>query len=113
MAEAPQIQHHAKCFAALDRDGNGNVSLDEIILTVTEFGHERKSIATSMHDLDQATDVLDELLETVVFIVCIFVFSKHYQSVIFLDWIGVDLTPKSTPEPFCASQIQKLHGAPM
>ena len=23
--------------------------------------------------------------------------------VIFLDWSGVDLTPKSTPEPFCTS----------
>lgn len=63
-----------ECFAALDRDGNGDISLDEMILTVTEFGRERKSIATSMHDVDQAIDVLDGLLATVVFIVCVFVF---------------------------------------
>ena len=68
-----------ECFTALDRDGNGDISLDEMILTVTEFGRERKSIATSMHDVDQAINVLDGLLATVVFIVCVFVFSK-YQS---------------------------------
>jgi hypothetical protein len=67
-----------ECFSALDRDGNGDISLDEMILTVTEFGRERKSIATSMHDVDQAINVLDRLLSTVVFIVCIFVFSKSY-----------------------------------
>lgn len=63
-----------ECFAALDRDGNGDISLDEMILTVTEFGRERKSIATSMHDVDQAINVLDGLLSVVVFVVCIFVF---------------------------------------
>ena len=66
-----------ECFTALDRDGNGDISLDEMILTVTEFGRERKSIATSMHDVDQAINVLDGLLATVVFIVCVFVFSKY------------------------------------
>ena len=43
-----------ECFACLDRDNNGDISLDEMILTVTEFGRERKSIASSMHDVDQA-----------------------------------------------------------
>ncbi|KAF2191135.1 serine/threonine protein kinase-like protein [Zopfia rhizophila CBS 207.26] len=63
-----------ECFAALDRDGNGDISLDEMILTVTEFGRERKAIATSMHDVDQAINALDGLLGTIVFIVCIFIF---------------------------------------
>ncbi len=73
-----------ECFATLDRDGNGDVSLDEMILTVTEFGRERKSIATSMHDVDQAIDALDGLLGTVVFIICVFVFSEHrsYQHLV-------------------------------
>jgi Ca2+-binding EF-hand superfamily protein len=38
-----------ECFASLDRDGNGDVSLDEMILTVTEVGRNRKSLARSMH----------------------------------------------------------------
>lgn len=63
-----------ECFACLDRDGNGDVSLDEMILTVCEFGRERHSIANSMHDVDQAIDVLDSLLCTVVLVLCIFVF---------------------------------------
>ncbi|KAL8744805.1 MAG: hypothetical protein Q9184_007952 [Pyrenodesmia sp. 2 TL-2023] len=69
--------HHdeaEECFACLDRDGNGDVSLDEMILTVCEFGRERHSIANSMHDVDQAINVLDGLLCTIVFIMCIFVF---------------------------------------
>ncbi len=43
-----------ECFSALDRDGNGDISLDEMILTVTEIGRERKSIATSMHDVSDS-----------------------------------------------------------
>ena len=73
----PDREKEAKeCFAALDRDGNGDISLEEIILTVTEFARERKSIATSMHDVDQAINALDALLFTIVFIICIFIFSK-------------------------------------
>ena len=49
-------------FAALDRDGNGDISLDEMILVACEFGRERHSIANSMHDVDQAIHVLDNLL---------------------------------------------------
>ncbi|KAF2633767.1 serine/threonine protein kinase-like protein [Macroventuria anomochaeta] len=63
-----------ECFASLDRDGNGDISLDEMILTVTEVGRQRKSINTSMHDVDAAINALDGLLFTIVFIVCIFVF---------------------------------------
>lgn len=72
-------EHRAEaeeCFACLDRDGNGDVSLDEMILTVCEFGRERHSIANSLHDVDQAINVLDGLLCTIVFIMCIFVFGK-------------------------------------
>lgn len=66
-----------ECFACLDRDGNGDVSLDEMILTVCEFGRERHSIANSLHDVDQAIHVLDGLLCTVVFVLCVFVFGEH------------------------------------
>jgi hypothetical protein len=63
-----------ECFAALDRDGNGDISLDEMILTVTEIARQRKAINSSMHDVDAAIGALDGLLFTIVFIVCIFVF---------------------------------------
>ncbi|KAL8725271.1 MAG: hypothetical protein Q9166_007473 [cf. Caloplaca sp. 2 TL-2023] len=69
--------HHVEaeeCFACLDRDANGDVSLDEMILTVCEFGRERHSIANSLHDVDQAINVLDGLLCTIVFVMCCFVF---------------------------------------
>ncbi|KAN0086333.1 Mechanosensitive ion channel domain containing protein [Elaphomyces granulatus] len=63
-----------ECFKILDRDGNGDVSLEEMILTVAEFGRVRKSIARSMHDVDQAIDVLDTLLVTLAVVVMILVF---------------------------------------
>ncbi|EXJ80791.1 hypothetical protein A1O3_07075 [Capronia epimyces CBS 606.96] len=63
-----------EAFDILDVDGNGDISLDEMVLRVTEFGRERKSIANSMHDVDQAINVLDDLLCTIVFICTIFIF---------------------------------------
>jgi hypothetical protein len=64
-----------ECFAILDRDGNGDVSLEEMILTVTEMGRMRQSINNSMHDVDQAIHVLDNLLCSVVFVLVLLVFS--------------------------------------
>ncbi|MCJ1288165.1 hypothetical protein MMC26_007520 [Xylographa opegraphella] len=69
-----------ECFAVLDRDGNGDVSLDEMILTVTEYGRERKAIASSLHDVDSAINVLDNMLCVIVFIVTIFVFVAFLNS---------------------------------
>ncbi|KAK6371577.1 hypothetical protein LTS17_008828 [Exophiala oligosperma] len=63
-----------EAFDVLDVDGNGDISLDEMILRVTEFGRQRQSIASSMHDVDQAIHVLDNLLCTVVFVAVIFIF---------------------------------------
>ncbi|KAJ4305188.1 hypothetical protein N0V90_000719 [Kalmusia sp. IMI 367209] len=75
-------QHEAEeCFGALDKDGNGDISLEEMIMTVAEFGRERKSIASSMHDVDQAINALDALLFTIVFVVCIFVIGKFCPSI--------------------------------
>ena len=71
-----RVAEAEECFGALDRDGNGDISLDEMILTVCEFGRERHSIANSLHDVDQAINVLDSLLCTIVFIIVVFVFGK-------------------------------------
>ncbi|KAH8703662.1 serine/threonine protein kinase [Talaromyces proteolyticus] len=68
-------EHEAEeCFHILDRDGNGDVSMDEMILTVAEFGRVRKSISRSMHDVDHAIHVLDNLLLVVALIIMILVF---------------------------------------
>ena len=63
-----------EAFWALDCDGNGDVSLDEMIYTVTEWGRERKALATSMVDVAQAINVLDRLLITVALIAILFIF---------------------------------------
>ncbi|KAJ5112362.1 hypothetical protein N7532_000407 [Penicillium argentinense] len=63
-----------ECFNALDKDGNGDISLDEMILCITEFGRMRKSLNHSMHDVDQAIRVLDNLLLSVAFVVGVLVF---------------------------------------
>ncbi len=73
---ADRHEEAEEAFAILDRDSNGDVSLDEMILTVCEFGKERHSIANSLHDVDQAINVLDSLLCTIIFVVVIFVFGK-------------------------------------
>ncbi|KAI1519485.1 Mechanosensitive ion channel [Pyrenophora tritici-repentis] len=71
----PGRQEEAEeCFAAIDRDGNGDISLEEMIITVTDYARQRKSINSSMHDVDQAINALDGLIMTIAVIVCIFVF---------------------------------------
>ncbi|TAQ90346.1 hypothetical protein B7494_g1339 [Chlorociboria aeruginascens] len=63
-----------EAFAALDNDGNGDISLDEMIMKVVEIGKDRKAIAASMRDVGQAIGVLDQVLVFVVAVICIFVF---------------------------------------
>ena len=65
-----------EAFEILDRDSNGDISLDEMILTVCEFSKERHSIASSLHDVDQAINVLDSLLCAIAFVVVVFVFGE-------------------------------------
>jgi hypothetical protein len=70
----PARQEEAEeCFMSLDRDGNGDISLDEMILTVTDYSRSRKALNSSMHDVDQAINALDGLLITIALIICIFV----------------------------------------
>jgi hypothetical protein len=53
-------------FNTLDTDQNGDISLDEMIMMVTDIATERKAIARSMHDVGQAVKVLDRFLSTIV-----------------------------------------------
>ncbi|KAJ6012212.1 hypothetical protein N7522_002567 [Penicillium canescens] len=77
IVEVLGAEHEAEaeeCFHALDKDGNGDISLDEMVLTITEFGRLRKSLNNSMHDVDQAIRVLDNLLMCVAGLVGVLVF---------------------------------------
>ncbi|KAM3421824.1 putative MscS family protein C2C4.17c [Cercospora zeina] len=68
-------RHEAEeAYYNLDRDGNGDISLDEMIQTVVEWGRERKAIANSMADVAQAISVLDRMLCTIVLVAVVFIF---------------------------------------
>ncbi|KAJ4323509.1 hypothetical protein N0V94_001839 [Neodidymelliopsis sp. IMI 364377] len=99
-----------ECFASLDRDGNGDISLDEMILTVTEIGRQRKSINTSMHDVDAAINALDGLLFTIVFIVCIFVIAA-FLSHGFVDTLTTSATALLSLSFVFAATAQEILGS--
>ena len=67
-------QEAEEAFNAIDADLNGDISLDEMIMAVAQFGRDRHSIANSVHDVDQAIKVLDQLLQVVVVIAIVLVF---------------------------------------
>ncbi|KAH9893758.1 Mechanosensitive ion channel-domain-containing protein [Xylariomycetidae sp. FL2044] len=69
-----------ECFGAVDADGNGDISLDEMIRKVVEVGKERKAIGNSMKDIGQALAVFDRVLLFVVLLIVIFIFLIFFQS---------------------------------
>ncbi len=66
-----------EAFAALDRDSNGDISLEEMIHMVVEIGRERNAVVQSMQNIDQAINVLNRLLTLIVFVICVFILGKH------------------------------------
>ena len=75
--------HHDEAdeaFDILDQDGNGDISLSEMILTICDFGRVRHAIANSLHDVDKAIGVLDNLLCTIILVIIIFVFVAFLNS---------------------------------
>ncbi|KAL4889360.1 Mechanosensitive ion channel-domain-containing protein [Aspergillus ambiguus] len=69
-----------EAFLVLDRDGNGDISLDEMVMGVTEIARLKKSLNHSLHDVDQAINVLDNLLLSVAFIIGVLVFVSFVTS---------------------------------
>lgn len=57
-----------KIFSALDKDGNGDVSLEEITMMVIELGEGRRSMTRSLHDIDRAIKALDKILLSCVLV---------------------------------------------
>ncbi|XXG97902.1 hypothetical protein Hte_004218 [Hypoxylon texense] len=69
-----------ECFGAIDADGNGDISLDEMIRKIVEIGKERKAIGNSMKDISQALAVFDQVLLFIVLLIVIFIFLAFFQS---------------------------------
>ncbi|GAW22040.1 hypothetical protein ANO14919_115750 [Xylariales sp. No.14919] len=77
----PSHQDEAEeCFDSIDADGNGDISLDEIIRKVVAIGKERKAITHSMKDIGQALGAFDKILLFIVLLLVIFVFLAFFQS---------------------------------
>ncbi|KAI0137449.1 serine/threonine protein kinase [Xylariales sp. AK1849] len=69
-----------ECFAAIDADANGDISLDEMIRKIVEISKERKAIANSMKDISQALAVFDKVLLFIVLLIVVFIFLAFFQS---------------------------------
>ncbi len=74
MLGSDRLTEAEEAFYCLDADGNGDISLEEMILRLGELGRDRHSIAHSMSDVENAISVLDNLLLTVVFLAVVLIF---------------------------------------
>ena len=73
-----EIAHEA--FEVLDRDGNGGATRDEIEMSLMEIHRERLSLASSMRDLDGAVSRLDNILMSVVLLICVLILTAMVVS---------------------------------
>ena len=55
-----------ECFRALDINQNGDLTLNEMVLTVMEMGKQRRSIYGGMMDIDRALASFDWILCVVI-----------------------------------------------
>ncbi|CAK7270937.1 hypothetical protein SEPCBS119000_004344 [Sporothrix epigloea] len=69
-----------ECFAAIDEDANGDISLDEMIRKVVQIGKERKAMANSLKDISEALSAFDKVLLFLVLLIDIFIFLTFFQS---------------------------------
>lgn len=73
----PELKEEAEqAFEAIDEDGNGDISLDEMVRKVVNIGKERKAIVEGMKDISQALQAFDKVLLFLVLLICIFIFRK-------------------------------------
>jgi len=77
----PQHVHDVdELFGLLDVDRNGDVSLDEMILTVVRLGQDRISIWKSTHDLKAAVRILDRFLQLCVLVGTALVYGAFFST---------------------------------
>ena len=61
-------------FAMLDKDFNGDLSMEELEAVLLEIGRERKAIISSLKDLDSVVSRLGNVLDIFVLIITLMVF---------------------------------------
>lgn len=67
-------------FAQLDRDGNGSVSMDEMVTLVTSISRQRKDIWKSASNIRDAIRTLDRVLSVIVLAVVIMVYTSFFSN---------------------------------
>jgi len=66
-------------FNVLDRDGNGDVSLEEMTMFVIDISEDRKNRTVSMQDISYVIGVLDSLLSLVVLASIAFIYASFFS----------------------------------
>lgn len=61
-------------FNLLDMDGNGDLTLDEMVAAVMDICHERKSVYKSLKDVDTAIAKLHSVLLFIVMVIIVIIF---------------------------------------
>lgn len=73
-------------FAMFDKDFNGDVTCEEMEIACVEISKERKSITSSLKDLDHAVSKLDDICTIIVAIIVVLIFvcliSRSFSGVI-------------------------------
>ncbi|KAJ3490527.1 hypothetical protein NLJ89_g11426 [Agrocybe chaxingu] len=69
----PTKEDAVAAFALFDKDGNGDVSMEEMEMACLEFHREQLSIENSMRDLDSAVGRLDNILMSLYVVVAILI----------------------------------------
>ena len=87
-------------FHALDKDGNGDVSLDEMTMMVTELGEGRRAMTRSLHDVDRAIKALDRILMVCVLVGAGMIYGKLRQQLLsnFKFAVADRFQPHSSPK---------------
>ncbi|KAH9963910.1 Mechanosensitive ion channel-domain-containing protein [Russula dissimulans] len=76
----PSLEEADAAFSLFDRDGNGDVSLEETEQSCAEFHREQLSIEHSMRDLDSAVGRLDNLLMSLYVVVAILILAVMLEA---------------------------------
>ena len=68
------------CFKFLDENENGDISLEEIVMTVVETGRVRHAIFQGMNDINHALNTFDWIALLVIAVVMVFFIRKSTQN---------------------------------
>ena len=72
-------------FSQLDQDGNGDVTLAEMLLLVNNLRTQRRNLWKSAMDIQDAVKVLDNVLSFIVFVIVVLFYGKSPLSNEFLE----------------------------